>query len=682
MRPALLAILVAIPLAGQVCEPRLEVRKALGGAQTAEAVRADFPADYFANAFYQDAAGSPAPAAIQEEYRALRDKHPDDSVYGALYARALIGAQTKQAIPLLEQAAFPPALVELARIHSSQTFYDENKLRADVTAYEKVCPASPAIYAHVGRIAGEAFSREHAPKLRKLLEGRTDAESLHLYNLLWTMEFKSVPLPEQEPVRQRVREDAVRLRAMGADNAAAMKALTHAYQILGDADGKKWIEEHAPRAIPSAAIDANRAINKWEQANCPPTQAPSQECLRKQLSQSEVWIRQWPNEPEPRRKRFEALAELPDAAKDEIAHAGDELIRLHEQRGPEGYPPYPPYLEAAKVYAAKGIHPEQLRDLIEKGVREVLKVVDATPSDLDFNPDPTGLYGLNSKWNTLNSAADLDIQLRRYDQAHDMLAEFSKSMEGKDPGVFEYRYWYDMSMLARAENHMLDALTYERNAIAANVRDAGMPDNRAERISRLEEVRAERTAEALGMWKTLGGSEKAFQEWLKPPLFASPAPVERPTTIAAADPWKTIGKPLPDFMIVDAQGKTWHMADLKGKVTLVNLWATWCAPCRDELPYVQKLYDQVRASADFAVITLNMDDNTGLIAPFMKQSGYTFPALPALEYEREFGLGLGLPRTWIVNAEGTLVQQRLGAGLSDRWVDDMLALMQKARAPR
>jgi hypothetical protein len=85
----LLAILAAIPLAGQVCEPSPEVRKALAGAQTPAAIRAAFPADYFANALYQDAAGFPAPAAIQEEYRTLRDKHPDDPIYSAPYARAL-----------------------------------------------------------------------------------------------------------------------------------------------------------------------------------------------------------------------------------------------------------------------------------------------------------------------------------------------------------------------------------------------------------------------------------------------------------------------------------------------------------------------------------------------------------------------------------------------------------------
>jgi thiol-disulfide isomerase/thioredoxin len=480
-----------------------------------------------------------------------------------------------------------------------------------------------------------------------------------------------------------VRQDAVRLRGMGAANTLAMKALSRAYQLLGDDDGKKWIVENAPASAPSAAIDVNRAVNTWSRANRPQTAVAPPEFWQKQLRQSAEWIRLWPNEPEPWQRRFEALSQLPDSKPDELAQAASEWIRLHEQRGAESYPPYPLYLSIAAVYAAKDIHPDQVRSLIEKGVKEVLDAVDAPRSDLLPSLDPTGLIGLNSKWNTWYQAADLDIQLRRYAQAHDMLAKLGASMAGEHAGVHEYRYWYAMAMLARAENHLLDALTYERNAIAANARDAAVPaSNQEEYTARREKARADRTAEALDMWKALGGSEPAFGEWLNPPVFAAPPPVEKPTTVAQADPWKAIGKPLPDFSVTDAQGKTWRLADLKGKVTLVNLWATWCEPCRRELPYVQKLYDQVSGRADLAVLTLNMDENTGLIAPFMKENGFTFPALPALDYERAFGRGLGLPRTWIVDAEGILVQERLGAGLSDHWLDDMIALMEKARSHR
>lgn len=689
MRLALSALLTAIPLAAQVCEPSAEVQTALsragaGAAQRsaiATGVRSAFSADYFAHAFYQDAAGSPAPQAIRAEYRALRDRHPDSPVYQTLYARALIGADTRAAIPLLEaKPDFAPAWVVLARIHSSPMFYDETRLRADVAAYEKACPASLAIYDYARRIDDDAFSREHAPKLRRMLNGRTDPDAIRLYGFLWAMEFKSVPLKAQEPVRERVRQDAVRLRAMGAVNTLAMHALSHAYQILGDAEGEKWIAEHAPGSVPSAASDVNRVVNAWARANQPQTAAVPREYWQKQLLQSADWIRQWPNEPEPWQRRFEALYQLPESKPEDIAQAAGEWIRLHEQRGSDGYPPYPLYLSIARVYVDKGIHPEQVRSLIEKGVQEVLDAVDAPQSDLMPNQDPTGLIGLNSKWNTLGQAAQLDIQLRRYDQAHDMLSKLGASMEGKQAGVHEYRYWYAMAALARAENHLLDALTYERNAIAANTRDATVPAAyQEEYTARREKVRAERTAEAMEMWKSLGGSEKAFAEWLTPPAFTAPTAAAA-TTVTQADPWKTIGMALRDFSLTDAQGKTWRLADIKGKATLINLWATWCEPCRHELPYVQKLYNQLSGRGDMAVLTLNMDENTGLIEPFMKEYGYTFPVLPALDYVRALGLGLSLPRTWIVDTDGVLTQQRIGAGITDHWINDMITLLENARA--
>ena len=166
------------------------------------------------------------------------------------------------------------------------------------------------------------------------------------------------------------------------------------------------------------------------------------------------------------------------------------------------------------------------------------------------------------------------------------------------------------------------------------------------------------------------------------PRAAAPAP-KAPTTAVAAPAqlsWTQMDKPLPDFQISDADGKTWRLADLKGKVTLLNLWATWCGPCRNELPYLQKLFNTVRERKDLMVITLNTDDNPGLILPFLTENKYTFPVLPASGYVAKLVPELSIPRNWIVDAEGVLKMERIGFGNGeDKWVDEMVGVMEKAR---
>ena len=161
---------------------------------------------------------------------------------------------------------------------------------------------------------------------------------------------------------------------------------------------------------------------------------------------------------------------------------------------------------------------------------------------------------------------------------------------------------------------------------------------------------------------------------------ATAAPKTPSTVVSSQLNWIQLDKPLPDFEISDAEGKSWRLADLKGKVTLVNLWATWCGPCRSELPYLQKLFNKVRERKDLAVVTLNTDDNPGLILPFLNENKYTFPVLPAAGYVAKLVPELSIPRNWIVDADGLLRKERVGFGNGDdKWVDEMIETMEKAR---
>lgn len=83
------------------------------------------------------------------------------------------------------------------------------------------------------------------------------------------------------------------------------------------------------------------------------------------------------------------------------------------------------------------------------------------------------------------------------------------------------------------------------------------------------------------------------------------------------------GSPAPDFEIAYSDGRKVRLSDLKGKPILVNFWATWCPPCRAEVPEIQNAYEKYKASG-FVVVAVNVQESTSAVAKFMEQFGMTF----------------------------------------------------------
>jgi thiol-disulfide isomerase/thioredoxin len=128
-------------------------------------------------------------------------------------------------------------------------------------------------------------------------------------------------------------------------------------------------------------------------------------------------------------------------------------------------------------------------------------------------------------------------------------------------------------------------------------------------------------------------------------------------------------EPAPEITFSDAAGNTLRLADFRGKVVLVNLWATWCAPCVKEMPALDRLQARM-GGADFAVLTLSIDrEGLAKVQPFFAQN--KIAALPT--YLDPTGrapaiLGVrGLPTTLLIDRDGTIVG-RLEGGAA--WDDD------------
>jgi DsbE subfamily thiol:disulfide oxidoreductase len=125
-------------------------------------------------------------------------------------------------------------------------------------------------------------------------------------------------------------------------------------------------------------------------------------------------------------------------------------------------------------------------------------------------------------------------------------------------------------------------------------------------------------------------------------------------------PVATVGKPAPDFDTVDLKGDVWSLSDLKGKVVFVNFWATWCPPCREEMPSMQRLYEKMPKDK-FEMIALFNNDNKPAVMRFVSQMGLTFPIWSDEHNFAGTKYGLtGLPETYIVDKKGVIREKFIG----------------------
>ena len=117
-----------------------------------------------------------------------------------------------------------------------------------------------------------------------------------------------------------------------------------------------------------------------------------------------------------------------------------------------------------------------------------------------------------------------------------------------------------------------------------------------------------------------------------------------------------------NFTVKDLKGNKLPFDQFKGKVIFLNMWATWCGPCRAEMPGIQNLYSKVnKDKITFIMLSIDKDGDKGKIVDYLEKRAFTFPAYQPSGYLTEQLQIPSIPTTFVISKEGKIVMKEVGS---------------------
>lgn len=135
-----------------------------------------------------------------------------------------------------------------------------------------------------------------------------------------------------------------------------------------------------------------------------------------------------------------------------------------------------------------------------------------------------------------------------------------------------------------------------------------------------------------------------------------------------------VGAQAPDFALLDLEGELVRLADLRGHPILINFWATWCGPCRLEMPIMQQRFEEF-GDQGFIILAINFDEPQAIVQAFNNEIGLTFPILldPGAEVQRRYRMR-GYPASFFVDRDGIIQAHHIGL-MTQNQLDENLTLI-------
>lgn len=154
--------------------------------------------------------------------------------------------------------------------------------------------------------------------------------------------------------------------------------------------------------------------------------------------------------------------------------------------------------------------------------------------------------------------------------------------------------------------------------------------------------------------------------------------------------YKSLDVDIEDFELLDLEGNRVRLSDYSDKIVFLNFWATWCPPCKAEMPYMQEIHEEYKDVAILAVNSTSTELRGGTdskkakkkVAEFIKQEGYTFPVLLDADddvienYSGIFPIA-GIPTTFIIDKKGTIRYVKPGTFIDRAYIEQFIKLAQE-----
>ena len=623
---------------------------------------------------YEDLENWPA---LRESYVREAERHSDDAMAVALAGVVLCRQDTPETIRRLEQAGkmapnwgFPPQ--QLASVYARGKYADKQKMAENIVRYFELCPEStdPISHMFLGKAGRNDLQAQFASKLRQRLMQEKGVDDFRLYDqLLWPYEFRSRPVGEHPAVRQQVAEDLKRLERLKKEpDAEWLMFLRGGYKQSGASTATiAAVEDRLLREFPNSQEAYQVESERWRTQNKPPDDHKDQEAWRKynesNLAALQKWMSQFPTIHYLKQAYFYSAKSQERGSE----RADIELVDGYLDSAKYSMPYSGSRIAAAEFLLERGWQPARALTLLKEAEPMVLKESQRFQENDSVSDDERKSfekYLPRQRQNWVRLMLNASRKMQEPAVAQSLKAE----IEGALPSEKEQQsaYWWNRAALAAAEGRKADALTYYQSALLARTQEVRYVQGR-----RKDEL----GDEAHALFSELGGTETAWAVWSQRPQAAKQELSE--------GRWEAAKKELPRFDLKDMQGKSWRLQELGGKTLLINLWATWCGPCKAELPKLQQLYTQIKDRKDVQLLSFNIDGEVGLVEPYLKEHGYSFPVIPAYDFVNAALDVMGIPQNWIVDPAGKWRWTQLGFDSSEpNWTEAMLKRLESVQAQR